>query len=175
MLAEVRRVDARGVDLGDAGVVETTEHLGFLLQSARGVWIRLERQQHLEGDASARPVLFGEVDRTHAAVPDPLQDAELVDAARQQGMGRAAAASGSRAGTEVPEDRQWRVEVIEQFLHPTRQFVVSLTLSVEGGRQLLGGQRHDSREQVADRIDSLGPSITAGHRNGEPSGQDSSW
>ena len=65
------------VDLSNAGVLQAAEHLGLLLEAAEDLGMMETAPQDLDRDRTARPILLGGVDDTHAARSQRVEHEEV--------------------------------------------------------------------------------------------------
>ena len=67
------------VDLGDAAMAQTAKQVRFKLKTLRRLAPEYRRRHQFEGNTPARRLLFGKVDRAHAASPQDFQNAVATD------------------------------------------------------------------------------------------------
>jgi hypothetical protein len=65
-------------------VVQASQDLGLALEAETDPLVRVAGHQHLERHLTARLILLGEVDDSHAAATELAEDAEGADALRQR-------------------------------------------------------------------------------------------
>src|SRR5690606_31598942 len=89
-------VDAGLVDLGDAGVLESSEDVGLVLEASEECGGGPAGADDLEGDGAFGALLLGEVDLAHTALAEGAEDAVVAEVVgASDGLGGRLGVSGS--------------------------------------------------------------------------------
>ncbi len=88
LLAKAGVLGAGFVDLGDTGVLQPPERLGFLFEAPQQIRARQAGLDYLEGNTAIRILLFGFIDGTHAAFAKQSNDSVIADACGHKAAGR---------------------------------------------------------------------------------------
>ena len=151
-IALVDPIDLRREDLGDAGVLQTSECLR-LHREAHACRRRSQtRGEHLERDLAPGLRLFRAVDHAHAAVAEHAEDAERADV-RGQGRGRVRESVAQTFHVDLVEQSRLAIPA-QQILDLGAQHRIAAARLAQVGRLLIGSELAGCDEEF----------LGAGHR-----------